>query len=120
VERPLPGQRSIQRVIDVSDFAVATSGDYRNYFEQDGLRYSHTIDPRTGWPIRHSLASVTVLAEEAMLADAWATALMVLGEEEGYRFAEEIGLAAYFLYKQGDEFLPRETSSFTRMTTKQE
>ena len=117
VERPQPGQRIIQRVIDISDFAVATSGDYRNYFEQDGVRFSHTIDPRSGRPISHSLASVTVLSEEAMMADAWATALMVLGENEGYQLAEENGLAVYFLYKQGDEFLPRETSAFTRLTT---
>ncbi len=116
VEKPVPGQRMIQRVIEVDDFAVATSGDYRNYFEKDGVRYSHTIDPRTGRPINHTLASVSVLSDEAMLADAWATALMVLGEEEGYKLAEEKGLAAYFLYRQGEAFLSRETSAFSRLT----
>lgn len=116
VEKPQPGQRMIQRVIDVSDFAVATSGDYRNYFEYEGVRFSHTIDPRSGLPISHSLASVTVLSEKALLADAWATALMVLGEDEGHRLAEEKGIAAYFLYRQGNEFLARETSAFTRLT----
>jgi len=116
LEKPLPGQRMVQKVISVTDFAVATSGDYRNYFEQDGVRFSHTIDPRTGSSISHALASVTVLSEQAMLADAWATALMVLGESKGYQLAEEQGLAAYFIYRQGDEFLSRETSAFTRLT----
>lgn len=116
VEKPVSEQRMIQRVIDVTDFAVATSGDYRNYFEKDGVRYSHTIDPRTGRPISHSLASVSVLSEEAMVADAWATTLMVMGEEEGYKLAEKKGLAAYFLYRQGEEFLSKGTSAFTRLT----
>jgi len=120
VEKPQSGQRMVQRVVDVSDFAVATSGDYRNYFEQDGVRFSHTIDPRSGRPVSHLLASVTVLSEEAMMADAWATALMALGEDEGYQLAEEKGLAAYFLYRQGDEFLARETSAFIRLTTNSE
>ena len=116
VEKPQPGQRSIQRIIDIKNFAVATSGDYRNYFEQDGVRYSHTIDPRSGRSISHALASVTVLSKQAMIADAWATALMVLGEDKGYQLAEEKGLAAYFLYRQGDEFLSNETSAFTQLT----
>jgi len=68
---------------------MATSADYRNFFEQDGKRFSHTIDPRTGYPITHQLASVTVLHASSMIADAWATALMVLGAEEGYKIAEK-------------------------------
>lgn len=118
LEKPVPGQRMVQRVIEIADFAVATSGDYRNYFEKEGVRYSHTIDPRTGSPINHALASVTVLSEKTMLADSWATALMVLGEEAGYKLAEENGLAAYFLYRQGDAFSSKETSAFTRLTKK--
>jgi thiamine biosynthesis lipoprotein len=74
------------------DLAMATSGDYRNYFEVDGKRYSHTIDPRTGWPIEHPLASVTVVAKNCMAADAWATALNVLGPEESLRLAKVEGL----------------------------
>jgi thiamine biosynthesis lipoprotein len=115
LEKPQAGERDIQRIVVLSDFAVATSGDYRNYVEYNGKRFSHTIDPRKGKPVSHRLASVTVLAEQAVLADAWATALMVLGEEEGYKLAEEQGLAAYFLYKQDDEFLSKETSAFTRL-----
>ena len=116
VEKPEPGHRMVQRVIDITDFALATSGDYRNYFEKEGVRYSHTIDPRTGYPISHALASVSVLSDDAMVADSWATALMVLGEEAGYKLAEEKGLAAYFLYRQGDGFQSKETSAFTQLT----
>ncbi len=75
-----------------NDRSMATSGDYRNFFEIDGTRYSHTIDPRTGTPIEHSLASVTVVSESCMAADAWATALNVLGPEEALRTAKMEGL----------------------------
>ena len=83
---------------------IATSGDYRNYYEYDGQRYSHTIDPRTGYPVRHRLASVTVAAESTGEADAWATALMVLGEKEGFELAEKLGIPAYFVYRLDKEF----------------
>ena len=81
--------------------AMATSGDYRNYFEQGGKRYSHTIDPRTGYPIDHSLVSVTVLAESAMLADAWATAISVLGAGMGLQLANRQQLAVLAIVKTG-------------------
>ena len=83
---------------------MATSGDYRNYFEVDGVRYSHTIDPRTGRPITHSLASVTVLAPTCAEADAWATALSVMGEEQGLAVAEQLNLPVYMLVKSENGF----------------
>lgn len=104
VEKPTAGERSVQMVVDLSDGHMATSGDYRNFFEEDGVRYSHTIDTRTGKPITHRLASVTVTAQSTAMADGWATALMVLGEEAGLSLANQMGLSAYFLYKSGDEF----------------
>ena len=94
----------VQRIIAVEDMAVATSGDYRNYFEQQGVRYSHTIDPRTGRPITHSLASVTVLADQCADADAWATAFMVLGDEEGMALANQLDIPVYMLVKEGAGF----------------
>jgi FAD:protein FMN transferase len=115
VEKPVPGERAVQKIVNLSDIAVATSGDYRNFVEYNGVRYSHTIDPRKGGPIHHALASVTVLSEKAVNADAWATALMVLGEVEGLKLAEEKGLAAYFLYKKGDGFESEETTAFMRL-----
>lgn len=99
IETPLAGERSIQRIISVTDIAMATSGDYRNYFEVDGRRFSHTIDPNTGYPIDHSLASVTVLAKSCMKADGLATTLMVLGPIKGLAFAENYNLSAFFIIK---------------------
>lgn len=82
--------------------AVATSGDYRRYFELGGQRYSHTIDPRSGMPIANDLASVTVVHAQCMAADAWSTALTVLGSRDGLHLAELQGLAARFVVRQPD------------------
>jgi thiamine biosynthesis lipoprotein len=113
VEEPDVAGRRIHRIVALEDRALATSGDYRNYYELEGRRVSHTLDPRTGEPIRHALASVSVVHPSAAWADAWATALNVLGPEAGYRLAEEEGLAAYFLVRKPDGgFEPRMTPSF--------
>ena len=84
---------------------MATSGDYRNFYELDGKRLSHTLDPRTGRPVAHALASVTVVHPEAIWADAWATALTVLGPAEGYDLATREGLAAHFIARAGKDQL---------------
>jgi thiamine biosynthesis lipoprotein len=86
-------------------WSVATSGDYRRYFEFDRTRYSHTIDPRNGRPICNGLASVTVLHRECMAADAWSTALGVLGADEGCALANQLGLCALFLRRDRDGFV---------------
>ncbi len=97
IERPHEGSRRVEQIIDLTGLGMATSGDYRNYFEQGGVRYSHIIDPQTGRPVTHTTASVTVVAETAMLADAWATALLVLGQEKGLELAERLNLATLFI-----------------------
>ena len=102
----------VQRIIELGDVAMATSGDYRNYFEVDGVRYSHTIDPRTGRPITHGLASVTVLAPTCAEADAWATALSVMGEEQGLAVAEQLNLPVYMLVKTESGFKAVSSSAF--------
>ena len=103
VERPDAGARGgIQAALAVSDTGIATSGDYRNFFERDGQRFSHLIDPRNGYPIRHDVVSVTVVHDSAMMADAWATALAVIGSAEAMVLAEERGLAVYLLKRSGD------------------
>nr|VFK61455.1 MAG: thiamine biosynthesis lipoprotein [Candidatus Kentron sp. TUN] len=112
IEKPVAGGRDIHRVIAVDDYAVATSGDYRNFFEQDGKRYSHTIDPRTGKPVTHNLASVTVLDPQAMRADALATALSVLGPEAGYEFAERENIPVWLITKTKEGFQDRSSSGF--------
>jgi thiamine biosynthesis lipoprotein len=112
IERPTPGDRSVYTIIKIADVGVSTSGDYRDYFERDGQRYSHIIDPQTGRPVSHRLASVTVVSENTMRADALSTALMVLGPEDGYHLAEQTGLAAYFIIKTDAGFTDRETPAF--------
>lgn len=97
IEKPVPGQRSIQQIVTVSNQGMATSGDYRNFYEKDGVRYSHIIDPLTGRPVTHRTASVTVLAENATLADGWATALLAMGTEKGLPLADHMGLQVIFI-----------------------
>lgn len=97
IEKPEAGAQNLQLVVQLDDLGMATSGDYKNFFEQDGVRYSHIIDPTTGRPITHRTTSVTVLAENAMMADAWATAMLALGQEKGLELAEEHKLAVYFI-----------------------
>ena len=96
LETPVPEHSNEYSIIRLSDAGVATSGDYRNYFESDGQRYSHTIDPRSGRPISHELASVTVVNDSTAYADAMATALLVLGPADGLALAEDLGIAAFF------------------------
>ncbi|WP_050603821.1 FAD:protein FMN transferase [Ruegeria sp. 6PALISEP08] len=106
IEKPETGSQTIQLIVSLNDRGMASSGDYKNFFEHDGVRYSHIIDPTTGRPITHRTTSVTVLAENAMMADAWATAMLSLGQEKGLKLAEEHKLAVYFISRDvtgGDE-----------------
>lgn len=112
IEAPSQGERSVERVIPVSDMAVATSGDYRNFFEKDGQRFSHTLDPRSGRPIVHGLASVTVVMRTAAEADALATALMVMGDKAALAFAEERDIPLFLLVKEGDGFREYHSTAF--------
>ena len=118
IETPSVGQQVVGRIVSLSDTAMATSGDYRNFFEHEGRRYSHTIDPRTGRPTRHDLASVTVIADQAALADALATALLVLGPEEGFALAVDEEIPAYFQVRRDDGFAERETPAFRALTVR--
>lgn len=113
IERPDAAERTPHLVVPLGDGALATSGDYRNWFERDGRRYSHEIDPASGAPVTHRLASVSVVHPHAAAADAWATGLFVLGPDEGMRVAEREGLPAYFLVRAPDGgFTERLTSAF--------
>lgn len=116
IQRPDENAQMVHRVIELRDKAMATSGDYRNFYIVDGKRISHTIDPRTGKPVAHNLASVTVIHDQCMLADAWATALMVLGPDEGYDLAVQKDMAASFIVRTGDEFTEKSTPVFDEIT----
>lgn len=113
IETPLRAGRSVQRIIGLTDTAIATSGDYRNFFEHEGRHYSHTIDPISGRPVAHEGASVTVVAALAAYSDAMATALLVMGPEKGLAFAERVDIAAYFLSRSQDGIEERMTRRFT-------
>ncbi len=104
LEQPLPGVREVMGVMELRDAAIATSGDYRRFVELDGERYAHTMHPSLGAPVRNRLAAVTVVAADCMLADAWATALLVLGEEEGVALAQKRGMDALFVLRDGAGF----------------
>lgn len=105
-------ENEIQRVIRLRDKSMATSGDYRHFFEDAGRYFSHHIDPRTGRPVEHRIASVTTIADDCMHADSIGTALMVLGEDAGLAYARERGLAVLMLVRDGDGFVERTTPAF--------
>ena len=104
VEKPDQRLGQVNVIIHIANKAIATSGDYRNFFEKNSRRYSHIIDPKTGRPISHQTASVTVVADNAMNADAWATAMMVLGAKKGLVIAEKNNLAVFFISRKGAMF----------------
>jgi thiamine biosynthesis lipoprotein len=103
IEKPEAGSRNVKTVLKLANSGMATSGDYRNFVENNGTRYSHIIDPTTGFPITHRTTSVTVVSENAMDADAWATALLVMGNKEGMKAANDNDIAAYFISRNRDD-----------------
>jgi FAD:protein FMN transferase len=108
VERPLPGEQTLQKIITTpknSPLAIMTSGTYRHYFDDQGQRYSHILDARTGKPVMHNLVSVTVLHENPIIADAWSTALLCLGQQDGMKAANSEKMAALFIQQQGDQLI---------------
>jgi len=111
IEQPDSAVRDVAAALTVTDRAVATSGDYRNFFDMDGRRYSHSIDPRTGRPVIHDLVSVTVIHASAMMADAWATALTVLGEQ-AMAVAQGQRLAVYFIRRSDAGLQHSHTAEF--------
>jgi len=96
-------ERILEAKLELKNKAMATSGSYRKFYEEDGIRYSHTIDPKTGYPVTHTLLSVSVVANDAGTADAWATALLVMGLEKGKELlSKRNDLEAYFIYSMED------------------
>lgn len=112
IEQPDSSPQRLQAAVTLRDAAMATSGDYHNFFEQGGVRYSHTIDPQTGRPVRHPLASVTVVASRCMHADAMATAIHVLGPGPGLELARRQRLAVFLIVRSGPGFRTEMTPEF--------
>ena len=117
IEKPVNAERSVQRILQTGDMGVATSGDYRNYFEEDGIRYSHLIDPRSGQPIQHKTVSATVLHPSCMTADGYATALNVMPSEEAIAFANRYNIAALLVVKTEDGFTELASDAFKPFLT---
>ena len=112
IEKPVVDRRSVHKIIELKNKGMATSGDYRNFYEVEGKHYSHTINPKTGKPVDHKLASVTVLHESVMRADALATAFNVLGPEKGAQLAESQGVSAFFIVYDGEQYKEMSTHDF--------
>ena len=116
LEEPRDDQQVAERILAVDGYGVSTSGDYRNYFEQDGRRYSHTFDARTGAPVLHTLASVTVIHPSALMADGLSTLLLILGPERGWDYAETHDIGAFFVIRADTGFVTRTTQAFERLS----
>lgn len=112
VERPIDAEPEPYAIVQLDGAAVTTSGEYRHYYERDGRRYSHTIDPRTGRPVAHTLASVVVIGPTAMHTDAWATAFNVLGTEAGRALATKLGMPVLFIDAHGGQLRSIGTPQF--------
>lgn len=104
IQKPTDRENAVQAIVDINGHGISTSGSYRNYYELDGKRISHVIDPQTGRPIDHKLVSVTVIAPTALEADGWDTGLMVLGPKRAQDVVREQGLAVYMIIKEGEGF----------------
>ncbi|PLK60952.1 FAD:protein FMN transferase ApbE [Klebsiella quasipneumoniae] len=104
IQKPTDRENAVQAIVDINGHGISTSGSYRNYYELEGKRISHVIDPQTGQPITHKLVSVTVIAPTALEADGWDTGLMVLGPEKAQQVVREQGLAVYMIVKEGEGF----------------
>jgi FAD:protein FMN transferase len=111
IERPVAGRRVLGEIVVLDNRAIATSGTTRDFFEQDGRHYSHSIDPATARPVEHPPMAVSVVADTAMEADGWATGLLVLGPERGYALAQARGLAALLVTASGSTFDVRVTDA---------
>lgn len=109
--------KSLNKILHLTDCAMATSGDYRNFFTEKGVRYSHTIDPVTGRPARNDLASVTVAIPngDCYKADAWATALMVSGRQNGFDLAVKNDIPAFFIYIENGRLKEMSTQTFSKV-----
>lgn len=117
IEKPLTQERAIQKLISIGNNAIATSGDYRNYYEEDGVRYSHLIDPIVGKPIQHNTVSVAVVHPSSMVADGLATAFNVMAFEKAFAVAQENDISALFIIEENGQFNEIMTSAFERDVT---
>jgi thiamine biosynthesis lipoprotein len=114
LEHPKSGQRAVHGVIELEDLAVATSGDYRRFLQVGDAHLAHTMDAQRRAPVNNAVASVTVLAQTCMQADAWATALLVAGPDKGLAMAQRMGLDVLFLLRRAESLMELGLGRFAR------
>ena len=118
IENPNLNKRLIKEIVNITDKGIATSGDYKNFYEENGVQYSHILNPNSGNPIIHNTKSVTIIHENAMMADGWATALLALGSTKGLEIAEKNKIASLFIIKEKNNFIKIKSSEFKRLSEK--
>ena len=115
IENPNLKEKLIKEIVNLTNKGLATSGDYKNFFTKDGKRYSHIINPKTGKPIKHSTKSVTVIHENSMKADGWATAFLALGSLEGLKIADKEKIAVLFIDEIDNKLIKFKSSAFKNL-----
>ena len=115
IENPNLEEKLIKDIVNLTNKGLATSGDYKNFFTKDGKRYSHIINPKTGKPIMHSTKSVTVIHENSMKADGWATAFLALGSLEGLKIADKEKIAVLFIDEIDNKLIKFKSSAFKNL-----
>ena len=115
IENPNLKEKFIKEIVNLTNKGLATSGDYKNFFTKDGKRYSHIINPKTGKPIKHSTKSVTVIHENSMKADGWATAFLALGSLEGLKIADKEKIAVLFIDEIDNKFIKFKSNAFKNL-----
>ena len=115
VENPNLKEKMIKEIVNITDKGMATSGDYKNFFTKNGVKYSHIINPKTGKPITHSTKSVTVIHENSMKADGWATAFLSIGSLEGLKIAEKEKIAVMFIDKINNNLIKFKSTEFKNL-----
>ena len=116
IENPNLNKRLIKEIVNITDKGIATSGDYKNFYEENGVQYSHILNPNSGKPIIHNTKSVTIIHENAMMADGWATALLALGSTKGLEIAEKNKIASLFIIKEKNNFIKIKSSEFKKLS----
>ena len=119
-ENPYPGNTAFKAILKMNDKAMATSGNYLNYYEEEGERYGHTINPKTGYPARSNLLSVTIIADDCMTADAYATAFMVWGLDKAIEMSNQFeNLDLYFIYNEAGKYKTWMSEGFKKFLHKE-
>lgn len=116
VEKPLPDSQKLQKIISVQQdepLSIMTSGTYRHFYDQDGVRYSHVLDARTGSPVSHNTVSTTILIPDPTWGDAWSTAFLCIGSEQGLKLADKLKLPVLFIDQQGNDFIEKPSQALT-------